>query len=265
MKYPSSVILCSLAATMIFAAVSAKGGVGEAPPPVDPPLVGDNAPLFPTGFRYTVFAETANGNVDSNPNQTTTYTTTTHVVGAPTTPAATPTPSPSQTPDNEVIFKSTSKTFTKNGKIYRRTTTRRITSSDHILHNALGGGVQGGYFFNEYFGVSLESDFLGSYDYNTAVTANLIFRYPFEFGQTTSGDAKDGKSTVSGPTWGLAPYALIGGGGQWDGRAEGIGDIGGGLELALPHDYGFFLEGRWIIHDARQSYAAETAGVTFGF
>jgi len=41
-----------------------------------------------------------------------------------------------------------------------------------------------------------------------------MFRYPFEFGAKTetgyAKDGKDGKSVVTGPTWGLAPYILAG-------------------------------------------------------
>jgi hypothetical protein len=258
MKNNAFIILGSLATTMIFAVAAANGGDSKI---IQPPVVGsDDSTLFPSNqFRYTVFAETANGNVDSDPGQTTTYTTTTTTTTTtPPVPKATPNPDP---PTTEIL-KATGPggTTTKT----TRHTTRHIRTSDHLLHNAAGGGVQLSYFFNRYFGVSLEGDFLGSYDYNTAVTGNLIFRYPFEFG-ATSGYSKDGKSTPSGPTWGLAPYALIGGGGQWDGHSEGVGVIGGGLEFAFQHGYGVFVEGRWVIHDARQSYAAETAGLTFGF
>jgi hypothetical protein len=261
MKYSASIILGILAATMIFAVAAAHGGVDGKM--IQPPVAPEDTSLFPTGFRYSVFAETANGNVDSDPHQTTTYTTTTTTTTVVVLPAATPNPSPSRTPTNDIL-KATGPTAT-GGTVTHHHTTRRITSSDHILHNAVGGGVDFGYFFNRYFGVSLEGDFLGSYDYNTVLTGNLIFRYPFEFGAAPGGYSKDGKSTPGGPTWGLAPYAVIGGGGQWDGRLEGIGSIGGGVEFAFQHGYGIFVEGRWIVHDARQSYAAETAGLTFGF
>jgi len=265
MKYSASIAFGSLAAIVLFSAATARAGVGEAPPPVEPPPVGDNAPLFPTGFRFTVFAESANGNVDSTPQQTTTYTTTTITTTTTVAPAATPTPTGSQTPPNNTSILKASGPTTATGTVKHHRTTRRITSSDHLQHNALGGGVDLGYFFTPYFGVALEGDFLGGEAYNTVMTGNLIFRYPFEFGASPGGYSKDGKTTAGGPTWGLAPYALIGGGSQWDGHTEGIGDIGGGVEFAFPHDYGFFLEGRWIVHDARQSYAAETAGMTFGF
>jgi hypothetical protein len=259
MRHSASIILGSLAATMIFAVANANGGDSKL---IQPPAVGDDSsPLFPTGFRYTVFAETANGNVDSDPQQTTTYTTTTTTTTV--TPAATPVPSPP--PNTEAIHKAAATGPGGATTTVTRHSTRHIASRDRLLHNAVGGGVQTAYFFNRYFGVSLEGDFLGSYDYNTVATANLIFRYPFEFGATPGGYSKDGKSVAGGPTWGLAPYAVIGGGGQWDGHAEGIGSIGGGLEFAFQHNYGLFLEGRWIVHDSRQSYAAETAGLTFGF
>ncbi|MGA3170388.1 MAG: hypothetical protein ABSE62_05190 [Chthoniobacteraceae bacterium] len=226
----------------------------------------------------SVFGESANGNVDSQPTQTTvitTYTVTTSTVVAA--PTAAPSASPSGSPPPDDVKKLSKKAlkFATGGKLEDPTVTKtfsskRFVSHDRIEHNAGGGGVELSYFFTRYIGLALEGDFLGGNEYNTAVTGNLIFRYPFDFGakSETSGyskDGKDGKTVMTGPTWGLAPYVLMGGGGQWDGQAAGVGVVGGGVEFRFKEHYGFFLEGRWVIHDARQNYAAETAGFDYSF
>jgi hypothetical protein len=220
MKISIFTVLSSLAASLIFAVANAFGGDSKF---IQPPIEANGgSTLFPTGIRSAVLAETANGNVDPIQRHTATliatHTTTAVLIGFH-----------NQFPEGFVGIYQV-KTTTK--------VTRRITTSDHLLHNALGGGVQSAYFFNRYIGVSLEGDFLGSYDYNTVATGNFIFRYPFEFGAGPASCAKNGKSAVNGPIWGVAPYVTIGGGGQWDGHAEGIGSVGGGLEFAFQHNYG---------------------------
>jgi len=235
----------------------------------------------------SVFGEAGQGNVDESHPQTTVTTTTTvttsTIVAPPgtTMPTATPTGTPSGSPTADPSQFPTEKKQIKKalkfaaGKGTDPTVTKTFKSQKFVTHtkfqhNAGGGGVEVSYFFTRYIGVALEGDFLGGSNYNTVLTGNLIFRYPFDFGAKTetSGyakDGKDGKEIVTGPTWGLAPYVLIGGGGQWDGQAAGLGVVGGGLDFRFREHYGFFLEGRWVIHDARQNYAAETAGFDYSF
>ena len=235
----------------------------------------------PNEYGVSIFGETANGNVDSQPQKNVLHSTTTvtQSVSGPTAAVPTPTPSPSATPSLRAkpAFKTASNGSDPSIKKHFKST--RVLTRDRLEHNAGGGGIQLDYFYTRYMGIALESDFLGGNPYNTAATANLIFRYPFEFGaekvsagyskdakDVRSGkDAKDGKTTEVGPIWGLAPYIVIGGGCQWDGRAEGIGDVGGGIEFRFQKHCGIFLEGRWFVHDARQNYAAETAGFTYTF
>jgi len=227
--------------------------------------------LFPPNeFGVSIFGETANGNVDSQPKQNVIHGTNT--VSIPVTVAA-PVPVPTGSPSTTPSLRKQAKVSFKAGdpSIRKTYNTRRFVTHDRLEHNAGGGGIMLNYYLNRYVGFSLEGDFLGGNPYNTVGTANLIFRYPFEFGATSaSGYSKDGKSTVgkevaSGPVWGLAPYIVLGGGAQWDGRCEGIGDVGGGLEFRFKQHYGIFVEGRWVVHDARENYAAETAGFSYNF
>lgn len=236
------------------------------------------APLFHSGeIGISVFGEAANGNVSVDPTQTVTHTTTSTTSGAgvhgPTVPTPPPSPTPPQDELKKAFVKSTTTTRrNSDGSVTTTRKTTRVTSHDRNLHNAFGGGVRLEYFLSRYIGFALEGDFLGGEDYNTLAMADLIFRYPFEFGaKTETGyskdgrDGKDGKGVVSGPTWGLAPYIIAGGGGQWDGRPSGIGAVGGGVELRFKGHYGIFAEGRWVIHDAKQNYATEVLGVTYTF
>jgi len=236
--------------------------------------------LFPASeFGVSIFGEAAQGNIDSEPQHNVLHSTTT-VSTTVAAPLAVPTPTPPINPGlkRAVLKPATvgSAKTTDPTKVYKST---RVRTTDRLEHNAGGGGIEATYYCCRYAGIALEGDFLGGNPYNTALTGNLIFRYPFEFGaQTVSSgyskdgkevksgkDGKDGKTTVEGPTWGLAPYILVGGGGQWDGRGEGIGAVGGGVEFRFRQHYGIFVEGRWIIHDSRESYAAETAGFSYNF
>ena len=244
-----------------------------------------NDTLFPSNqIGVSIFGEADQGNIDSSPTQHVVYGTQTFVTGpaAVAAPTGTATATGSGAPQLKRAVKSAGSfkpafAILRGDDPYKRTyVTRHVKTTDRLQHNAGGGGVELNYFFNRYVGVSLQGDFLGGYGYNTVGVANLIFRYPFEFGAATSPagyskdgkstvDSKDGKSVVTGPTWGIAPYVVMGGGAQWDGRCEGVGDVGGGLEFRFKQHYGIFLEGRWVVHDARQNYASETAGVSYNF
>jgi hypothetical protein len=240
--------------------------------------------IFNSGeVPISVFGETANGNVTTNTTQKTITTTTTtltpeSVAGPTPLPSPSPSPSPNEadashhqlhkhpgplgaTGDPTVLVKTVH-------------TSHRVVSLQHINHNMGGGGVEVGYYFTRYLGILGDVSFLGGGDYATAATGNLVARYPFEFGAKSSpsgyskdGYSKDGKETVveTGPTWGIAPYIMAGGGAQWDGQCLGIADFGGGVELRWSKHYGFFVESRFIYHDHNQNYVATTAGVTFTY
>jgi hypothetical protein len=222
-----------------------------------------------------VFGETANGNVSEQTYQsvvetTTKVTTTPKAVEAPTVPVP-----PTVITDGikpAIGFPTTHAAA-------QSPTTQIITSQHIVLHHQFnyddgGGGVQLGYFFTRYTGIMVDAAFLGGSLYQTVVTGDFILRDPFEFGSKTtetSGYSKDGKETLppttttSEPTWGLAPYIIAGGGGQWGGTAVAIADVGAGVEFRFRSHYGFFVESRWFVHDDHRSYIGTSAGITYGF
>lgn len=219
-----------------------------------------------------VYGETANGNVSVQTQktevETTKTVTTTTVVSVPTAPVAPRVVTDGVRPalghlPNHNIIETTSKIVT----------TRHHELTHQFNYDDGGGGVQLGFFFTRYTGVLLDAAFLGGSLYQTAVTGDLVFRYPFEFGSKTidgTGYSKDGKETIptetrTGSTWGIAPYIIAGGGGQWGGAAAAIGDVGGGLEFRFTRHYGIFVESRWFVHDDHRNYIGTTAGFTYGF
>jgi hypothetical protein len=260
--------------------------------------------LFPgNDFQGTIYGESANGNVTSQPGQnvisftitnTTSSNTGVHAPGFPTptpnpspspSPSGSPSPSPSASPSsspsppfNDSIKKKKSAFKPALVKLRDETITKtvshdpkKIIHTDRLTHNRGGGGAELAYFITRYIGVLVDGAVLAGSPEQAVLTADLVIRYPFEFGAKTetsgySKDGKDGKSTVTtGPTWGLAPYIVGGGGVQWGDGASGIGDVGGGVLFRFKEHYGIFVECRWIIHDNRQNYVATTAGLSYNF
>jgi hypothetical protein len=116
------------------------------------------------------------------------------------------------------------------------------------LHNAADAGVEADYFFSRFFGLGLEGDWIAGDDVIHSVSASLIARYPFEYG-----------------TWGWAPYAMIGGGGQFDGQNAGTGHIGAGAEVRFRMHWGVFAVGRYVIHDSTLNYGLFRLGLRYSF
>ena len=219
-----------------------------------------------------VFGETANGNVSVQTQRTMvettkTVTTTTTAVSGPTVPAA-----------PKVITDGIRPALGLPATPGPVKTTKQVTSRHLVIHHQFnyddgGGGVQLGFFFTRYTGILVDAAFLGGSLYQTVVTADLVLRYPFEFGSKTTeidGYSKDGKETIpytttTGPTWGVAPYIIAGGGAQWGGACVGIGDVGGGVEFRYRERYGIFVESRWFVHDDHRNYIGTSAGFTYGF
>lgn len=207
--------------------------------------------LFSAGdSQFSIFGESANGNIDASLDQfvvhhhETQVVTHARVIGFMINPPGLARP----------LF-----------EIDRTTKTRffsQIIKTERTEHNAGGGGLQYSYFWSRYAGIAADADFLRGTAYNTALTASLVLRWPFEFG-TGAGDSRsiDPKER----RWGLAPYIMAGAGGQWGDRAAGVGAIGGGVEFRFEKHWGFFVQSRWIAHDQRQNYMATAAGVTFTF
>jgi len=130
----------------------------------------------------------------------------------------------------------------------KKARSRGTTTTTHYVHNAWGGGVEANYFFTRYFGLGVEGDWLDGHDAISSVSGNLIGRYPIEFG-----------------TWGWAPYAFVGGGGQFDSQNAGFGQIGAGAEVRFKSHWGLFTDARWILHDVFIDYALIRAGIRFNF
>ena len=126
--------------------------------------------------------------------------------------------------------------------------TTTTSTTRHNVSSAFGGGVEADYFFTRYFGLGVEGDWLAGRDVISAVSGNLIGRYPFEYG-----------------TWGWAPYGFLGGGGQFDSQNAGFGQIGAGAEVRFKSNWGIFTDARWILHDVYIDYALIRAGIRFNF
>jgi len=107
--------------------------------------------------------------------------------------------------------------------------------------HAWGGGIGVNYFFARYFGIGVDGELLTGKEDPTLVApekgsdshligganGNVIFRYPFD--------------SIC-----LAPYVFVGGGGYFERKEWGSGDVGGGLEYRiLPNKLGIFADGRW--------------------
>lgn len=114
--------------------------------------------------------------------------------------------------------------------------------------SAWGGGIEADYFYTRYFGVGLEGDWLAGSGVISAVSGSLIGRLPFENG-----------------SWGWAPYAFVGGGGQFDGEAAGFGHVGAGIDFRLQCHWGAFSDARWVLHDRGIDYALIRAGIRYNF
>jgi hypothetical protein len=244
-------------------------------------LASGSGTLFPSNeFGISLFGESATGNVHLETRPTVVNKSTTVSVLAPSAPKPPPTGGGTVTVAARPAFRFAAalKGLTATDPSVT-TTTHRVTQHTHIEHDGGGGGVQLSWFFSRYTGVAIEGDFLGGATYLTQLTGQFILRYPFDFGQKPlSGYSKDDKAVRSGkdskdykgsdmspPTWGLAPYAIFGGGAQWDGRAVGIADVGGGLELRFLEHWAIYTDARWIVRNGAQHYTAVRTGIAYNF
>ena len=121
-------------------------------------------------------------------------------------------------------------------------------SEQRILHHStLGAGVGLNYFFLRYLGIGGEG-----YTENTAhnfvddADGNLILRIPL--GET-----------------GLAPYAYGGGGHKFDPINTSYAQLGGGLEFRFIHNFGVFVDGRYVYADKIRDYGLARAGFRLAF
>ncbi len=117
--------------------------------------------------------------------------------------------------------------------------------------NGLGGGLGVNYFFTRYFGIGVD-DTLGGLTIASGkvfdnLQGNLIARLPIE-------------------SWHLAPYAIAGGGSTWgNNKAQGNGNVGGGVEYRINHAVGLFVDSRYIYGNNGLSESLNRVGVRFVF
>jgi hypothetical protein len=92
-----------------------------------------------------------------------------------------------------------------------------------------GGGFGLNFFFARYFGIGYEGAWYSNdgVAQHLPIAGNFFIRYPI-------------------CSWNLAPYALVGGGGTWDGHGTGYGNVGGGLEYRFTNNVGIFADGRYF-------------------
>ena len=116
--------------------------------------------------------------------------------------------------------------------------------------NGVGGGLGASYFFTRYFGIGID-DTLGSlngngHTYDNA-QGNLFLRLPIE-------------------SLHLAPYAIAGGGATWGAnKAQGNGNVGGGIEYRINRAVGLFVDSRYIYGNKGLNESLNRAGVRFVF
>lgn len=92
-----------------------------------------------------------------------------------------------------------------------------------------GGGFGLNVFFAKYFGIGYEAAW---YDNNNSaqhlpLAGNFFVRYPI-------------------CSLNLAPYAMVGGGGTWNGHGTGYGNVGAGVEYRFTNNIGIFCDGRYF-------------------
>lgn len=202
--------------------------------------------LFRAGeVQLDVFAAYAAGNVDFQDDpvtvkvlrttkETRTRLVTTNTITTVTLPtiptvALPPVTTTVVTPHTEAVQETVKTTKVKKIHLHQRDYT----------HNVFGAGVGVNYFLTRNFGLGLEGDWLAGDSTINEVAGSFIYRCPFE------------NATHS---FGWAPYAFIGGGGQFDGQNVGFGFAGGGAEARFSRSFAVFADGRYVIHDSTIDY-----------
>jgi hypothetical protein len=260
-------ILAIMTAGHAFAGDNKSVIENTVPPPNDGTLFNANE------LDLSFSGEFANGDIHLGTFQKPFYTD--HNVAAPGTPAATTVigialKRPSFKTGVALKPLAAVPTTASGGDPSTTTSSRHIVQPTDVEHNAGGGSVEAAWFFTRYLGIAVEGDFLGGNPFTTQLSGDFIARYPFEFGSRPvagySKDAKDSKTVeTNSPTWGIAPYILVGGGSQWDGRAVGLADVGGGVELRFSRHWGLFSDARWFVRNGAQHFTAIRTGVAYQF
>lgn len=110
-----------------------------------------------------------------------------------------------------------------------------------------GGGFGLNFFFLKYFGVGYEAQWYSNNGTaeHLPLGGNLFFRYPI-------------------CKWNLAPYAMVGMGGAWDGDGKVYGNVGGGLEYRFTKNIGIFVDSRYF-YGGSGNVANLRSGLRFAF
>ena len=121
-------------------------------------------------------------------------------------------------------------------------------SNDRVRHNTrLGAGLGLSYFITRNIGLGADvysEDTKGVFV--DSASANLLLRFPV--GQS-----------------GFAPYALGGGGYQFDLNKVWFCQFGGGFEYRFNPNIGAFLDARWVFPEETKYYGVARVGVRFAF
>lgn len=121
-------------------------------------------------------------------------------------------------------------------------------SGSKIRHDSkLGAGAGLNYYITRNVGVGADAyseDTTGAFI--DSASASLLLRFPL------------GAS-------GFAPYALGGGGHQFDMDEEWFAQFGAGLEYRFKPRAGIFLDARWVIPEEAKNYAVARLGFRFSF
>lgn len=116
--------------------------------------------------------------------------------------------------------------------------------------DSLGGGVLAEYFFSPYLGVQLSYGVYALSSEQHVLDGNLVLRYPV-------------RSLC------IAPYLILGGGLNVDGRTEGNFSVGGGVEARCPEIscVGVFADGayHWVPDNRDDDYTIVRLGVKVPF
>jgi hypothetical protein len=115
------------------------------------------------------------------------------------------------------------------------------------FHTGSGGGFGVNFFFMRYFGIGYEAAWYDNHGtaQHLPVAGNFFVRYPI-------------------CSLNLAPYLLVGGGGTWDWKGTGYGNVGLGLEYRFTDHIGAFVDGRYF-YGGTGNVGNLRAGMRFAF
>ena len=129
----------------------------------------------------------------------------------------------------------------------RQETVNHLSGIHYREDVEFGAGVGLNHFFTRNFGLGVEAYSEDTHDsFVDKASANLIIRFPI------------GES-------GFAPYALIGGGYQFDPIELWFGQVGGGLEFRFTPNWGTFTDARYVITDGAEDHGLVRLGLRLNF